>query len=228
MSKYRTTISFATIKVAHYGDVLTDFTSKRNVVLLLPQLSLIDNYSYMTLQIVPSRKNEIKEFLDVSRSYTDVKYAEVLSLPGLPQFLIIIKRNYGVMKALHRVGGVKVGPVTVMHGFKYFPAFLPSYNKVKLIKYVKDFSPCDADVKILKPTKEIKNFLTIPTLTEYELYVLRVAHEEGYFEWPRRVRLEDLAARLGVSKATVAEHLRRALKKLLNVYINASTFTGLT
>lgn len=228
MNKYKTTISFATIKVAHYGDILTDFTNKRNVVLLLPQLSLINNYSYMTLQIMPSKKNVIKEFLDVSKSYTDVKYVEVLSLPGLPQFLIIIKRSYGVMKALHKVGGVKVGPVTVVRGFKYFPAFLPSDNKVKLIKYVRDFSPCDTDVKILKPTKETKNLFAIPTLTEYELYVLRVAHEKGYFEWPRKVRLEDLAARLGVSKVTVAEHLRRALKKLLNIYINASTFTGLT
>lgn len=227
MSEYKTPLRFVTIKVAHYGDVLSDFTSRRRTVLLLPQLSLVNDYSYMTLQLIPSKDVEVREFLDMSRSYADVKYAEVLSLPGLPQFLMVIKRNYGVLKALHRVGGAKIGPVTVMRGFKYFPAFIPYDSKVRLVKYVRSFSPCDVDVKILEQATRVKSFLTIPSLSDHELYVLRVAYEEGYFEWPRKVRLEDLAIKLGVSKTTVAEHLRRALKKLLNAYITASTFTGL-
>mgnify|MGYP001626206418 CR=1 FL=1 len=220
-------LSFVTVKVAHYGDILTDFTSGRNVVLLLPQLSLVDGYSYMILQVVPSKKDKLREFLDVSKSYADVKYVDVLSLPGLPQFFIVIKKNYGVMRALHRVGGAKVGPVTVVRGFKYFPVFIPHGSRARLIKYVKEFSPCDVDVRLLKSGTGTRPLTEVPSLTEYELYVLRVAYEEGYFEWPRKARLEDLAIKLGVSKATVAEHLRKALKKLLNTYITASTFTGL-
>ncbi|MGC8983458.1 MAG: helix-turn-helix domain-containing protein [Desulfurococcaceae archaeon] len=169
--------------------------------------------------MVPSKREVIDEFLDLSKSYTDVKHVDVINLPGLPQLVVVVKRNYGVLRALQKVGGVKVDPVTVVGGFKYFPAFIPRGSKAELIKYVRAFSPCDVDVALLKPstTAILKNHpVWAQRLTKHELYVLRIAYEEGYFDWPRRVKLEELAARLGVSKPTVAEHLRKALKKLLN------------
>lgn len=51
-------------------------------------------------------------------------------------------------------------------------------------------------------------------LTEQQLRVLRVAHAEGYFEWPRDTTAEALADRLGVSTPTLSEHLRAAERKV--------------
>jgi len=52
-------------------------------------------------------------------------------------------------------------------------------------------------------------------LTTQQRKVVHRALERGYFDWPRQVKSEDLAAELGISKATLLEHLRKAERKLL-------------
>ncbi|MEM1830112.1 MAG: helix-turn-helix domain-containing protein [Desulfurococcaceae archaeon] len=220
----RRVMNFAIIRVAHYGDVLTDFSLKYHSTLFIPQLDLIDGYSYIALQIMPSKKEVVARFLDFSRSYKDVKSAETLKIPGVPQTILLIKRNYGVLKAIRKVGGMKLGPVAVEMGFKHFPVFIPRGSELKLLKYVREFSPCDADVKVSRASPDTENLLTTPTLTEYEFRVLRLAYEEGFFEWPRGVGLEELASVLGISKATTAEHLRKAVKKLAEAYLRAHSY----
>jgi predicted DNA binding protein len=45
--------------------------------------------------------------------------------------------------------------------------------------------------------------------------ILRVAWQLGYYEFPRKIRLTDLAERLGLSKAALAEVLRRGEDKII-------------
>ena len=52
-----------------------------------------------------------------------------------------------------------------------------------------------------------------------ELEILRLALDLGYFENPKRIKLEDLAKMLDMSKATASDLLRRALKKVVKKYI---------
>lgn len=53
------------------------------------------------------------------------------------------------------------------------------------------------------------------TLTEREIKTLRYALKSGYFDIPRKITLNRLSIELGLSKATVETHLRKALKKIL-------------
>jgi len=52
-------------------------------------------------------------------------------------------------------------------------------------------------------------------LTDRQFEVIECALEEGYFEWPRDADSEDIAEKLGVTRATFLEHLRKAQSKLL-------------
>lgn len=54
------------------------------------------------------------------------------------------------------------------------------------------------------------------TLTENQRKTLERAFNKGYFDFPRRTGSAELAKSLGISKATVSEHLRKAEKELLN------------
>lgn len=54
-------------------------------------------------------------------------------------------------------------------------------------------------------------------LTERQLRALRVAHAEGYFEWPRDARAADIAEQLGVATSTFGQHLRAAERKVFDV-----------
>ena len=52
-------------------------------------------------------------------------------------------------------------------------------------------------------------------LSQRQREVFDLARREGYYTWPREVSAADLATELGVSKATLLEHLRKAEAKLL-------------
>jgi len=58
-------------------------------------------------------------------------------------------------------------------------------------------------------------------LSYKELEILRLALDYGYFENPKRIKLEDIAKMLNISKATASDLLRRALKKVVKKYVSA-------
>ncbi len=70
------------------------------------------------------------------------------------------------------------------------------------------------DVKIVRLT----SVADVETLTVHQRSIVQTALEEGYFDYPRRVSLRQLAKGVGVSSATVSEVLRRAEKKILSTY----------
>lgn len=55
----------------------------------------------------------------------------------------------------------------------------------------------------------------MPKLTDKQKLVVQLAVHEGYYEFPRKVNLDDLAMKLQLSKSTVQQHLRTAEKKLM-------------
>lgn len=68
------------------------------------------------------------------------------------------------------------------------------------------------------PSISESRFITglLEGLTEKQLRALRVAHANGYFEFPRRQQATDVAGKLGVTTPTFSQHLRIAQQKLLD------------
>ena len=52
-------------------------------------------------------------------------------------------------------------------------------------------------------------------LTERQEEILQIALEKGYFEYPKKMDIAELAKLLGISKTTLSEILRRGQKKIL-------------
>lgn len=61
----------------------------------------------------------------------------------------------------------------------------------------------------------------LDTLTERQREVLETAYEMGYFEVPREVASEAIAAELDIDASTVTEHLQRAERNLLTQHLSA-------
>lgn len=77
----------------------------------------------------------------------------------------------------------------------------------------------DVDIKrfVRSPTGEKTRdsvFVDRSRLTARQLEVLETAYEMGYFERPRRANATEVAAALGISPSTFAEHLSAAQSKL--------------
>jgi predicted DNA binding protein len=80
----------------------------------------------------------------------------------------------------------------------------------------------DADITLtrLSPAEPDQNLIESQepagtTLTPRQKEAIELARAQGYYQWPRDVSADALAAELGVSKSTFLEHLRKAEQKLL-------------
>lgn len=64
-------------------------------------------------------------------------------------------------------------------------------------------------------------------LTDQQQSALEAAYAAGYFEWPRDSTAEDLAESMGIASPTLHQHLRAALRKVLDTYFEESNQLGL-
>lgn len=65
---------------------------------------------------------------------------------------------------------------------------------------------------------QLSHLNSINDLTTRQEQIVKLALEMGYFEFPKKIRLEELSERLGISAGTLSEILRRAEKKILTHY----------
>ena len=59
----------------------------------------------------------------------------------------------------------------------------------------------------------------MPKLTKNQKKAIEIAYNSGYYTYPRKMSLEDLAKIAGIGISTFQEHLRKAEMKLLPVII---------
>jgi hypothetical protein len=69
---------------------------------------------------------------------------------------------------------------------------------------------------------EVSHRLRKREITSRQEQILRVALDLGYFEFPKRIKLEGLSEKLNISIGTLAEILRRAEKHVLSSYFEPS------
>jgi PAS domain S-box-containing protein len=71
-----------------------------------------------------------------------------------------------------------------------------------------------------RPARTAEEFLTAveERLTDRQLTALRLAYMSGFFETPRPVAGEELAASMGISRSTFHQHLRAAERKIAEVF----------
>ncbi len=96
---------------------------------------------------------------------------------------------------------IKKGKLVFLVGATEREAFSGLYNDLQPLGIVK--------IIYIKES-EIKTPLTVK-----QEQILQMARELGYYEWPRKISVQELAKRLNLSKSTFIEHLRKAESKIL-------------
>ncbi|KAA0002510.1 MAG: hypothetical protein FE048_03600 [Thermoplasmata archaeon] len=82
---------------------------------------------------------------------------------------------------------------------------------------------CEVEIKSIKKIDQ-KNLLT-----ERQEEIVRMAFEKGYYEYPKKIRIRDLAEMLNIAPSTLAEILQRGEKKIISAYFeekNTRTYSG--
>ena len=80
-----------------------------------------------------------------------------------------------------------------------------------LVQRLKNYG-CDVEVKSIKKIDR-KNLLT-----DRQEEIVRLAFEKGYYDYPKKIRIKDLAEMLNIAPSTLAEILQRGERKIMMDY----------
>ncbi len=114
-------------------------------------------------------------------------------------------------------------PILVKNGFEYWE--VASWDKKHinaLYQRVKKVGKKTASIELLElKNKPISNFFSLAhtDLTPKQLEALKAACRQGYYEFPRKVSLEELADKIGESRTTLQDKIRRAEKAIIPVLL---------
>nr|WP_154269866.1 MULTISPECIES: helix-turn-helix domain-containing protein [Haloferax] len=161
-----------------------------------------------------AERNEMAETLNASDVVRDVERVgddQLLITKRSSGALPIIRENHGMLQKMSQFyGRTRVFDVVVFRraDLKAIINGLRSLGSVELRK-LKPFS--GPSTRLSKRQAEVVGY----------------ALEQGYYDWPRGISVEMIAAEFDLSRPTVLEHLRRAEKKLLtDALADASTPTN--
>ena len=88
---------------------------------------------------------------------------------------------------------------------------------VKILNAIQTEMPVERITRA-KKSKGISNIST--TLQQHR--IIKVAHTNGWYEVPKKTSIRDIAAKLGLSKSTVAEQLVKAEGEIVRGFLNDS------
>lgn len=124
----------------------------------------------------------------------------------------------------HILGGLEIGYST-SGGVEHWVFLFPSSKAVDMfigiisgngeVGRVRESAVNPEDVVAAIVRSKVKVLLSSD-----EEKLLRIAHENGLFDTPRRITVRQLAKELGVSESTLSRNLSRVIKRVLNIIIN--------
>ena len=127
-----------------------------------------------------------------------------------------VYQNRGIMMSTYQINDNQYYSV-VIFGKEYLENFLSDLKKhfTHIILSQKEIPRLDFETD--NPYVKMKRILN--DLTELQLGVLRTAIEQGYYENPRKIHMQDIAKNLEKSRSTIEKLFRTAENKIMDIVI---------
>ncbi len=168
-------------------------------------------------------RHDLKHLLRIFSRHRNIR--DIISLKplndGYPKIIQIVLKgdaSDSTRYMAHVLGGIEVKAVYengIEHWGFLFPndesarSFLTMVSKRGIIRKYKIENADMSDVI----ANALRNAVLLLTPSEYK--ITKIAYSKGYFEVPRLIKLDELAKELGLSKATIDEYIRNAIRKIL-------------
>ncbi len=188
---------------------------KYNIDLIGYPLSYYKDKKYLYLTtagyIIGEEKNKKKLLKDIK------KLKEVVNLEFHNDFGIVTTRQPLYTEPIYNPKLIILRPMFLSHdGYHIWE--IASWDKKSLLKIIKIAKKYHkAEILKLKQEKVKRiSFTTIfPGLSDKQKKAFELAILKGYYSYPRKIKLIELAKLMKISYSTFQEHLRRAEEKLI-------------
>ena len=156
---------------------------------------------------------KVTEYIKEVERHKNTKFVQILEkTPIEASFIAVVSDTTGIKAFENSYCFIKT-PILIENGSKIYEIIVPSTSYLP-----KAYANLDkvGNWKVL----EIRSIGEKKVgLTESQRRVLKVAYDLGYFSEKREVTVNDIAMALGVAKSTAHKHLRMAIAKLVEKYI---------
>ena len=154
------------------------------------------------------------------------KQPELVELESKGDFLVAVTKQPLFTEPVYNPKIIRLNPVFInKSGYHIWD--LASFDR-KLLVSVINFTERYLDAKVLKFKQEkISNISftrLLPELTKNQKKALEIAINTGYYEYPKKIKMEDLAKRMEISYSTFQAHLKKAEGKILSYIYKNSNF----
>ncbi len=169
-------------------------------------------------------KIENGNFDDIQR-FVQQKYPNV-SLDNFhndSNLFFYLDSNFPLADIFGKVNCVLNWPVSLNEDFKRMKLVLKEEDVDKVVGEVED-----AGVSVLNLSKIRIDFGFEEILTPKQKEILTPSLKLGYYEFPKRINLNSLAARLNISPSTLCVHLQKIEHKILNLNYSELLFGRLS
>ncbi len=152
---------------------------------------------------------EVKKFIEGIDEVGEVNIDHVDSSKALG--IVKTKMCYGC-KALLQCDCFLISSVTTQDDRVEWTMLAGDREKLKNL--VAELDKHDAQPKLIKLTSIKDDDL----LTDRQEKIVKTAYDRGYYDFPKRIGVKELADMFEVSTATLSEILRRGQKKIIETY----------
>jgi len=207
----------AKLKLRDDKDVYTPLTKKFKVILLgFPVSHYIEKKKVFLIAygILQGDEKNKKGFIKELKKDKRIKRLDVKK-----DFLSILASHPTSrhIEVFYNPKIIHVKPIiNAKDGFEYWE--IAAWEKEELMKLIKvAVKGYNGTLISINQTKLEDIFLPhiMPKITQKQKQAIQLAYEYGYYSYPRKIELKELAKRMKVSFATYQEHLRKAEIKLL-------------
>jgi predicted DNA binding protein len=192
---------------------------------------------YIGIMALDCRENDLDDVLDVIESHRMIDTLDVVErydadTRGRVSSTLFLRgrlTEFTPLQTLLYEGFLPIGPTTLEHGRECFDLLLDGRDELsKAVELLGEFG----DVNVERISNDFSHEVTpshaewqelLASIPERRREILNLALEQGYFEIPREVTLEELAAQMDITKTTASTHLRKAERQLVEFllpYVN--------
>lgn len=161
---------------------------------------------YQTL-ILNGDQNQIKRFLSTLED--DSYSGNIVQLEkNDTDFIKTIPEEFFMLK-----------PIIYKDGYEYWS--LSDFSKKSITQFAKELKSFKDVDDIIVQNSHSDQFLyqTIDKISDKSITAFNIAKSEGYYEFPRKIQLDDLAKKYNIPRTTFLTRLRIAEKKILSELI---------
>jgi hypothetical protein len=149
------------------------------------------------------------------------KHPDILEFEKSGDFMIVVVKEPLFTEPVYNPKIIRPSPVIInKEGYHIWD--LASFDR-KTLEKVLDFAEKYLGAKVLKFKQEKLSNISftklLPELTKNQKKALELAINKGYYEYPKKINMEKLAKKQGISYSTYQAHLKKAEGKILpNIY----------